>query len=95
MFARAATYDVQPERLGDVQSAFEDAIALIRQSPGLVDAHLLLGTESGRVLTITYWQDHAALTASRVAASRLRSEAAAAVGGHVVTVDEYEVIEAR
>lgn len=95
MFARAATYDVPPERLGEAHDAFDDAIARIRDCQGLVDAHLLLGTESGRVLTITYWQDHGAMTASRVAASRLRSEAATSVGGHVVTVEEYEVAEAR
>jgi heme-degrading monooxygenase HmoA len=93
MFARAATYEVPAERLGEARKAFEDAIARIRDSPGLTGAHLLIGTESPRVLTITFWEDHAAVTASRVSASRLRSEAAAAVGGYVVTVEEYEVAD--
>ena len=44
------------------------------------------------MLTITFWEDHTAVTASSVKASRLRSEAAASVGGHVVTVEEYEVV---
>jgi heme-degrading monooxygenase HmoA len=91
MFARAATYEVPVDRIGEARDAFESAIAHIRDSPGLAEALLLVGTESGRVLTITFWEDHAAVTASRVSASRLRSEAAAAVGGHVVTVEEYEV----
>jgi len=94
MFARAAVYEVPAGRLGEARAGFEDAIARIRESPGLKDAYLLLGTESDRVVTITFWEDHAAMTASRVSASHLRSEAAAAVGGHVVSVEEFEVATA-
>lgn len=94
MFARAAIYQVPAGALGEARAGFEDAIRRIRASPGLKDAYLLLGTESDRVMTLTFWDDHGAMTASQVSASRLRTQAAAAVGGQVVSVDEYEVVAA-
>ncbi len=91
MFARVAMYEVPAGKLGEARPGFENAVARIRESPGLKNAYLLLGSESDRVVTITLWEDHAAMTASRVSASRLRNEAAAAVSGHVVSVEEFEV----
>ena len=94
MFARVAIYDVPPERADEARVGFGAALARIRESSsGLRDAWVLLSDESGRAVTITFWEDHAAMAASRVAASRLRGEAAASVDGSVVSVDEFEVVE--
>ncbi|MGE5691772.1 MAG: antibiotic biosynthesis monooxygenase family protein [Pseudomonadota bacterium] len=93
MFARLATYDVPEGTEEEARAAFRDAIARIRECRGLRDAFVLLGTESGRTVTITLWEDRAAMADSRVVASRLRSEAVASLGGDIVSVDEYEVVE--
>lgn len=92
--ARVAIYEVPEDRLAEARAGFEDAIARIREAPGLRDAYLLLGTESARAVTITFWESGEAMAASRVVASRLRSEAAAAAGGNVLSVDEFEVVAA-
>jgi heme-degrading monooxygenase HmoA len=92
MFARVGIYEVPADRTGEVRASYQEAIARIRESPGLADAYFLLSLEGGRAITITLWEDHEAMAASRVAASRLRIDASAAVGGDVVSVDEFEVI---
>ena len=92
MFARIGTYDV-PDGQGEaVKEAFGAALAQIRELPGFRDASLLLACDGGRAMTITFWDDRNAMTASRVAATRLRTEAARAVDGEVVTAIEYEVV---
>lgn len=93
MFARVGIYEIPADRLEEARAGFREAIARIGESPGLKDAFFLLGTESDRAITITLWEDHEAMAASRVAASRLRSDAAASVDGAVVSVDEFEVIQ--
>lgn len=92
MFARMAIYDVPVDRVDEARSSFQDAIARIGEAPGMEDALLFVGADSGRAVTITLWRDHAAMVASRVGASRIRSDALAAVDGDVVSVDEFEVI---
>jgi heme-degrading monooxygenase HmoA len=93
MFARVAIYDVPAERLAEAREGFKAAVAGIRDLRGLNDAYVLLSDESGRAVTITLWEDHDAMAASRVVASHLRSDATAAVDASVVSVDEFEVVE--
>jgi heme-degrading monooxygenase HmoA len=91
MFARVAMYEVPADRIDDAAESFRQAIDEIRAMAGLAGAYLLVSTDSGRVLTMTLWESRAEMEASRVTASRLRSEAAGALGGSVVNSDEYEV----
>ena len=92
LFARVALYEVPEEKQAKARAGFDAALERIREAPGLHEAYLLLGTESRRVVTITFWESQEAMAASRVVASRLRSEAAATVDGDVVSVDEFEVV---
>jgi heme-degrading monooxygenase HmoA len=92
MFARVSVYEIPQDRRSEAQANFQAAIARIRETPGLKDAYFLLGCESDRAVTVTFWEDHAAMADSRVVASRLRSEAAASVEGDVLSVEEFEVI---
>ena len=91
MFARVARYEVPAERIGEAETAFQQAIDEIRTMSGVSGAYLLVSADSGRVLTMTLWEDQAAMEASRVAASQLRSRAAGALDGSVVSAEEYEV----
>ena len=92
MFARVSMYDVPQDRKAEARANFEGAVERIREVEGLADAQFLLGCDSDRAMTITFWESHEAMAASRVVASRLRSEAAASVGGDVVSVEEFEVV---
>jgi heme-degrading monooxygenase HmoA len=91
MFARVAMYDIPADRIDDATESFQQALDEIRGMTGLAGAYLLVSTDSGRAVTMTLWESRAEMEASRVTASRLRSEAAGALGGSVVNADEYEV----
>jgi heme-degrading monooxygenase HmoA len=92
MFARVSIYDIPQDRREEARANFNSAVARIRETEGLASAQFLLGCDSDRAVTVTFWETHAAMAASRVAASRLRSEAASSVGGDVVSVEEFEVV---
>jgi heme-degrading monooxygenase HmoA len=93
LFARVALYEVPEEKQAKARAGFDAALERIREAPGLHEGYVLLGTESSRAVTITFWESHDAMAASRVLASHVRSDAAAAVGGEVVSVEEFEVVE--
>ena len=92
MFARVSHYEIPEEQRSGAEASFEQAIEKIREVPGLKDAYFLLACEGDRAMVITLWETRHAMTDSRVAASRLRTEASRAVDGSVVSVDEYEVV---
>jgi len=91
VFARVSSYDIPPERADDATQSFQKAIGQIRAMKGLVAAYLLVNAETGRVLTMTLWDTAAAMDASHVTASRLRTDAVRTVGGDVLSIEEYEV----
>jgi heme-degrading monooxygenase HmoA len=92
VFARVSIYEIPQEKRAEAQTNFSSAIASIRETAGITDAQFLFGCDSDRAVTITFWESHEAMAASRVVASRLRSEAAAAVEGDVLSVEEFEVV---
>ena len=90
MFARVAVYEVPDHRVDEAVKSFGEAISQIPQA-GLEEVFVLVSPESDRALTMTLWDKQDAMEASRIAASRLRSDAAKAVDGSVQSVVEYEV----
>ena len=92
-FARLAIYDIPEDMQAEARAGFEQAIERIRDVAGLHEAYLLVGTESGRAVTITFWESSEAMAASRVVASRVRTEAATAVDGEIVSVEEFEIVD--
>ena len=91
VFARVSTYEVPPEKANDAADTFRQAIGEIRKLKGLVTAYVLVNGDSGRVVTITLWENAALMEASRMAATRLRGEAVRALDGDVLSTEEYEV----
>lgn len=59
------------------------------QTEGMKGAIFLTGTESGRIVVISLWEDEEALRASEAEAQRLREEVTAE--GETVSVEHYEV----
>src|SRR6266496_201387 len=91
MVARVSVYELPEERADEAAERFGEAIAEIRGLEGLEEAYLLLNPETGRAMTLTLWDGHQAAAASRVTATRLRTEAARAVDGSVVSSEEFDV----
>ncbi len=92
MFARVSVYEIPEAERSEAQSRFREALGQIRGLEGFKESHFLFACEGNRAMTITFWESNAAMAASRVAASRLRSQAARSVDGEVVSVDEFEVV---
>jgi heme-degrading monooxygenase HmoA len=90
MYARVTTYELD-EHGEDPAASFERAIERIRSLPGLVDASFLVEREGRRALTITTWESLEAMEASRVAATRARSDAAREIDAEVTSTSEYAV----
>lgn len=91
MHARVSTYDVEPGRMDDAVRSFEGAIDEIRTLDGFQEAFLLVDRENGQAVTITLWNGAGAMVASRVRASRARTDAARAADGSVRSTCEYEI----
>ena len=95
MYARISVYDIDPDNKAEAAARFRQAFAQLRELEGFEAAYFLLACEGKRGLSMTFWESQAAMSASRVAASHLRSEAAEAIGSEIVSVDEYEVAVAE
>jgi hypothetical protein len=91
VYARLSMYDIPEDRVAEARASFSVALETIAALAGLSEAYFLVSRESGRGVALTLWDDHVAMSASRVTASRLRSAAVEAVDGEVVLVDEFEV----
>jgi heme-degrading monooxygenase HmoA len=91
MFARIARYKVSEAKFGEVVPAFRDAVEQLREIDGNRGGYLLIDRDNCTATTLTFWENQAALEASEVAASRLRSEAINTVDGEIQNVDRCEV----
>ena len=91
MHARVSTYDLAVDKIDDGVRGFEGAMGRIRELEGFHEAYVLVDRENGQAVTITLWDDAHGMVASRVAASRARSDAARAADGEVKSSCEYEI----
>ncbi len=91
MVARVSIYDIPDDRADDAVDAFREALGTIAASRGLAEGLFLVSRDGSRGVAMTVWEDEGAMSASRVAASRLRGEAIRSVEGATVMVDEYEI----
>lgn len=91
MFARVVRYQIPEARFGEVVPAFRDSMERVREIEGNKGGYLLLDRDNSIALTLTLWDNQAAMEASEVAASRMRSEAINAVEGEIQMVNRCEV----
>ena len=93
MLARVARYEVSSDRIGDAVAAFGDAAKELEGIDGFAGGWVLVDHEDGRTMTVTLWNNFAALENSERTAGKLRREAAGAVGGSVLSVEKFEVAQ--
>jgi heme-degrading monooxygenase HmoA len=88
MFARASTYEVPANHVQSVAGIFGEAISHICEMAGFSGAYVLVNAENGRTMTLTLWDSRTTMEASRVTASRLRSDAARGVDSAPLSTEE-------
>ena len=91
MFARVARYRIPVESFDDAVQGFREAVEELRGIDGNAGGYLLVDRDNSTALTLTFWENRAALEASEVKASRLRSQAVGPHGGEIQAVDRCEV----
>jgi heme-degrading monooxygenase HmoA len=92
MHARVSFYEVASG--GDAAAAvkgFEDAMDPVRQMEGNRGVELLVDRNSGKAITITYWETEEHLRSSAERANKLRQEASDTGGLSIKGVESYEV----
>lgn len=78
----------------DVDSAvqaFQNAVNSVQEMEGNQGATLLVERNSGKAITITYWDSEEHLQGSVEAANQARQQAAEAGGLSIRSVEHYEV----
>ena len=91
MQARVARYEVGTDRIQDAIDAFGDAGKEIEQLDGFAGGYVLVDHEDGRTMTLTLWENDAALEESEKTARAARNKASEDVGGSVLSVEKFEV----
>lgn len=92
MFARVSTYRGDPAQIDEgLDRARQDIIPRVRQLDGFKGIYYLVDRESGKALSVVFYETEEAMRASEEAANRLRSESADASGATVEGVERYEV----
>jgi quinol monooxygenase YgiN len=91
MFARIVRYQVDPDRCDEALEALEEAALQIGDIAGITGGYVMVDGDSGRIVTVTLWEDQAAMEASEVRASRLRQDALRAVEGDIESVERLRV----
>jgi heme-degrading monooxygenase HmoA len=91
VFARVARYEVPDDRLQAATAAFGEAGSEVAQLGGFAGGYVLMDEEDGRMMTVTLWDNLAALESSEHQAGNARRHAAEAAGGSVLSVEKFEV----
>jgi heme-degrading monooxygenase HmoA len=91
VFARVVRYSVDPERCDEALQAFQQAAQEIGAMDGIAGGYVLADSDDGLIITVTFWNDRAAMENSEVRASRLRQDALRSVEGEIVSVERVSV----
>jgi len=91
MVARLSTYDGPAEEIDRMRDSFERLTDELRGMDGFEDAFLLVDRDSGSAITLTLWDNQAAVEASAERAEQMRQEVASAASHEIKSVDNYEV----
>jgi heme-degrading monooxygenase HmoA len=89
--ARLARYAIDPDRIDDALESFREAGRGLAELEGFCGGHVLVDPEDGTLMTLTLWENRAAVDRSDVRAASLRQQALRSVDGEVQSVVCYEV----
>jgi heme-degrading monooxygenase HmoA len=93
MYARVTTVQGAPGKMDDATSHVqEQTLPQLQKMDGFKGLVALGDRQSGKVLSVAFWESEEALRATEEAVSSVRSGAAGAADGIVASVEQYEVV---
>ena len=96
MFARITRFDVRSERLREGRREIEEhVLPALEMQAGYGGVLLLADPESGKMISVTLWEDEQKMHATDEAAHWFRTFGAEAFDGSVTDIEIYEVYRAR
>jgi len=96
VFARVSEWSVPPEHQNEALRAAEEKIGPALSKQAGYRGELLLGDRhSGKMLTVTLWEDEQAMHATDEASHWFRSYGAWQTGGTAESTGQYEVYRAQ
>ena len=95
VFARVSEWSVPPEQQDEALRAADEKIGpALSKQPGYLGDLLLGDRHSGKMLTLTLWEDEQAMLATDEASHWFRSYGAWQTGGEAESTVHYEVYRA-
>ena len=64
MFARVETFQTEPAGMDELITAQHKTVGLVRTLPGNMGGYLLVNRDTGKALSVTYWEDEDARAAA-------------------------------
>jgi heme-degrading monooxygenase HmoA len=90
--ARVARYEVSADRCEETVKAFLESAEAIAEMDGFDSGYVLVDSETGATMTLTFWDSRAAADASGTHAASARQRAVNAVDGEVQSVQSFDVV---
>jgi heme-degrading monooxygenase HmoA len=87
-----ARYEVSADRCDESVKAFLDSAREIVAMDGFDSGFVLVDSETGETMTVTFWESRAAADASATHAASARRRAVEAVDGEVQSVQSFDVV---
>lgn len=92
MWARVSRFEISPDQIdADIRDSTQTVRELLNRTSGSEGAFYLVDRANGRTMSVTLWDSEESLRASEQAATQVREESTARVGGNIVAVERYEV----
>jgi len=85
---------VSVDRSDEAVQAFVDSAQAIAEMDGFDSGYVLVDSETGETMTLTFWESGAAADASATRAASARRRAVDAVDGEVQSVQSFDVVQA-
>ncbi len=91
MYVRAATVQVQPEKMQELIDLFKDTMApVIEAKKGFQGQYLMTDAGSGRALTFSFWETEEDVLATEYLPEQVRAKFGSVFAGHP-DYDDYEL----
>jgi heme-degrading monooxygenase HmoA len=87
-----ARYEVAADRCDESVKAFLDSAKSISGMDGFDSGFVLVDSDTGETMTVTFWESRAAADASATHAASARRRAIDAVDGEVQSVQSFDVV---